>query len=388
MSSLSRRIAVATAVSVAALSLAACGSSSSTPTTSSGGTSAPSTTTPADPAAQLTALETPPSAAVHLTEDGSSLLYPLYKTWVSGFGAMHSNISSSSGSDGSGTGITDSETGVVDIGASDAYLPPATYSSYPTLENIPTAISAQVVAYNVPGITTQHLKLNGTVLSDIYDGTVKNWDASAIAMLNPGVKLPDLGIVPVHRSDSSGDTFLFTTYLADTVPSGWAASEGASPSASFPSVSGGLGAKGNSGMVATCGATKGCIAYIGISYLSDIASARLHYAALQNKAGGFELPTKATIEAEASSFTNVPANGSISLIDGPATGAYPIINFEYLIVKTNQSSATTAQAVKALIAWAVSPSGGNAASYLGPVNFQPLPAGALAVTVALLKKIS
>ena len=382
-----RRLAVASALSAVALAFAACSSSSSSSTTTTSSDPTATTTAPSDPGSPLTALETPPTSTVHLTEDGSSLLYPLYKAWASGFQSLHSNISSTSGNDGSGTGITDAETGTVDIGASDAYLPPATASQYPTLENIPTAISAQVIAYNVPGVTT-HLKLDGTVLSDMYDGTIKNWNDPAIAHLNPGVTLPSLAVVPVHRSDSSGDTFLFTTYLADAVPSGWAAHEGASPAASFPSVSGGLAEKGNSGMVAGCGATKGCVAYIGISYLSDIASAGLHYAELQNKAGTFELPTKASIEAEASSFTNVPANGSISLIYGPAAGGYPIINFEYLIVKTNQSSASTAQAIKALIAWAMDPKNGNGSTYLTPVNFQPLPAGALAVSVALLKKIS
>jgi phosphate transport system substrate-binding protein len=379
----------------ASLALAACGSSgsgtSSTSAPGGSGTSGSTSTTqaPPNPASQLAALEKPPASAVSLSEDGSSLLYPLFQSWATAYHAAHSTVTASSGSDGSGTGIADAESGVVDIGASDAYLPPATYSQYPTLENIPVAISAQVAAYNLPGFATKHLKLSGSVLSAMYDGSIKSWDDPAIKALNPGVTLPSLAIVPIHRSDSSGDTFLFTSFLTASYPSGWAAKNGGpSTSASFPSVSGALAEKGNSGMVAGCGATKGCIAYIGISYLKDFSQAGLGYAALQNKSGKFEVPTAATIDAAAASFTNVPANGSISLIYGPASGGYPIINFEYLMAKTNQSSTTKATAIKALIAWAMDPKGGNSATYLGPVYFQPLPPGALAVAINLVKKIS
>ena len=384
-----RRLALAGGAAVAAVALAACGSSGGSGTTGTTGGAGTTTSPPANASASLANLEHPPSASVSLHEDGSSLLYPLYKSWVAAYHGMHSNISSSSGSDGSGTGISDAESGTVDIGASDAFLPPATMTQYPTLEDIPVAISAQVVAYNLPGMSNKHLKLSGKVVSGMYDGSIKTWNDPAIAALNPGVSLPSIPVVPIHRSDSSGDTFLFTSYLTSSVPSGWAAHNGGgSPSASFPSVSGGLAEKGNSGMVAGCGATKGCVAYIGVSYLADMATAHLGYAALQNKSGNFEVPTPATIHAEASSFTNVPASGALSLIYGPASTGYPIINFEYLLVKTNQTSSATAQAIKALIAWAMDPNGGNSPTYLNAVHFQPLPAGALAVSVKLLSKVS
>jgi phosphate transport system substrate-binding protein len=344
---------------------------------------------PANPSAQLTALVTPPSSSVSLTEDGSSLLYPLYQAWEQGFHAMHANVSSTSGSDGSGTGISDAETGTVDIGASDAFLPPATFTQYPTIENIPLAISAQMVNYNLPGLASAHLKLSPSVLDGMYDGSITKWNDSAIKALNPGVNLPAIAVVPIHRSDSSGDTFLFTSYLTAGDPSGWAAKGGGgSPSATFPSVTGALAEHGNSGMEAGCAATKGCVAYIGISYKSDTTKAGLGEAELENKSGNYELPTSSTILAEASSFTNVPADGAISLIYGPASSGYPIINFEYAIVKTGQASSSTAKAIVALLAWAMDPSYGSSSKYLGPVNFEPLPSGALAVAVALLKKIN
>ena len=156
----------------------------------------------------------------------------------------------------------------------------------------------------------------------------------------------------------------------------------------FPNAPNAAGEEKNSGMLAACAQIKGCIAYIGISYLQKTAAAGLGEALLANKSGKYELPTATTIKAEAASFTQVPADGAISLIYGPASGGYPIVNFEYAIVKLSQPSNTKAQAIKAILAWAMDPKHGSATSYLSAVNFQALPAGALAVAVALLKKIT
>jgi phosphate transport system substrate-binding protein len=392
---LRRRFGVLAVGAAAAVALAACGSSTpsgSNGTSGNSGTGSSTTSTSAPKSAsltsQLTALEKAPSGKVSLTEDGSSLLYPLYQAWVSGFAKVAPGFSSSSGADGSGTGIADAESGTTVLGASDAYLPPGTTSQYPTIENIPTAISAQMINYNLPGMSGTHLKLNGKVLAGMYDGTITTWDNSAIKALNPGVHLPSLKVVPVHRSDSSGDTFLFSSYLAASDSASFAAKSGPSTSITFPSVSGALASKGNSGMVATCGSTPGCVAYIGISYKKDTTSAKLGEAMLQNKAGNYVLPDATTIQAEASGFTNVPSDGTLSLIYGPAAQGYPIINFEYLIVKTDVSNATLAQGLKAFLAWCVDPKHGNSSAYLGQVGFQPLPSGGLSVALALIKKIS
>ncbi len=326
---------------------------------------------------------------VELTEDGSSLFYPLYNAWVAGYASTHPGFSSTSGADGSGTGIADAENGTTDFGASDAYLPTDTYSEYPTIENIPMAISAQMINYNLGSSFDKkyNLKLDGKVIAEIYQGQITNWDSSAIAKLNKGVKLPNLKIIPVHRSDSSGDSFLFTSYLAFSDPSSFAGKQGPSTLPTWPSVPGELAAKGNSGMVETCGATKGCIAYIGISYHEDTNSAHLGLSDLENKSGNFELPDATTIHNEVSSFTSVPANGSISLIYGPAKHGYPIINFEYIVLKTNQSSSQVASEMKAFLTWGISRTDGNSGTYLAPVEFQPLTLKAAEVAHNLIAKI-
>lgn len=316
-------------------------------------------------------VETPP--ATSLSETGSTLLYPLWNLWVGGYTQKYPKVSIQTAGTGSGVGITDATNGTANIGASDAYLSPTEVSATPALKNIPLAISSQLVTYNVPGVLS-HLKLTGKLLSEIYQGTVTKWNDTAIASLNPGVTLPSIPIVTLHRSDSSGDTFLFTSFLSKTDPSGWGTKIAFNTTVAWPNAPGALGEMGNSGMVTGCKATPGCIAYVGVSYQTQALQAGLGYAQLQNAKGQFEVPTPASITAEAAAFVKkTPANGTISMIYGSANGGYPIINYEYAIVDSTQSSATAAKAIRSVLEWVVNAKDGNASSYLSQVNFQPLP---------------
>ncbi len=243
------------------------------------------------------------------------------------------------------------------------------------------------MAYNVPGITA-HLKLSGKLLSQIYSGTVTNWNASQIASANPGVTLPNLPIVTLHRSDSSGDTFLFTTYLSKADPSGWGAKIGFNTTVPWPNAPGALGESGNSGMVSGCKATPGCVAYVGISYQTQVLQAGLGYAALGNAKGQYVLPTQTAIAAEAAGFVKkTPANGTISLIYGPISGGYPIINYEYAIVSNDQSSSSDAKNIRSVLEWAINPKQGSASTYLSQVDFLPLPTKVAAQSVKQILSI-
>jgi len=146
---------------------------------------------------------------------------------------------------------------------------------------------------------------------------------------------------------------------------------------------------GNGGMVQACKANPGCIAYIGISYLSQATADGLGYAQLKNKSGAFEMPTQTAISAEAASFAqSTPASGAISMIFGPASGGYPIVNYEYAIVPGTQPSALAAQATKAVLAWAIDPTGGSASTYLDKVNFVALPSQVVTLSTALIAKVT
>jgi phosphate transport system substrate-binding protein len=348
--------------------LAACGSSNSANST---------TTTTVSPSATLSSLEQPPSTPVSLSETGSTLLFPLFQAWAPAYTRKYPNVTITAQGTGSGTGISQAAAGAVDIGASDAYLSTAQTTKTPTLRNIPLAISAQQVNYNLPGVTG-NVKLTGKVLSAIYQGQITTWNDPKITAINPGVNLPATKIVPVHRSDGSGDTFLFTQFLSKADPSGWGTKIQYGTTVAFPAVPGALGENGNGGMVTGCQATPGCVAYIGISYLGKTRSAGLGEAALQNAAGSYELPNASTISAAAAGYVSkTPPNGSISMIYGPAPTGYPIVNYEYAIVNTTQSDANKAKAIRAFLAWSIDPGFGNAATFLDPVDFQPLP-GAVA----------
>ena len=337
----------------------------------------------------VTVSETPPKGSVNVFETGSTLLYPLFQLWSAAYHQEHSNIKIVPSGTGSGTGISDAADGIVDIGASDAYLSSSQVSQHPGLLNIALAISAQQINYNVPGLNHTHLKLTGPVISQIYQGKITEWNDPAISKLNPGVNLPADKIIALHRSDSSGDTFIFSSYLSDSDPNGWGQNIGYGTSIGFPSISNALGETGNGGMVTGCAATPGCIAYIGISYLGKTQADGLGEAMLANKAGKFELPTATTISAEAAALEKkTPANETLSMVYDSAAGGYPIVNYEYAIIPPKELNNAHAQAVKAFLAWAVDPKHGSSSSFLNQVDFQPLTPAVAQLSLAQIAKIS
>jgi phosphate transport system substrate-binding protein len=295
------------------------------------------------------------------------------------------------GGGGSGKGQTDAANGVINIGASDAYLSSSQTTQYPGLKNIALAISAQMVNYNLPGLKPvgAHLVLTGQVLSEIYQGKITDWGNSAITALNPNIVVPDDPIVALHRSDSSGDTFLFSSFLSATDPNGWGASIGYGTSISFPAISNALGENGNGGMVTGCQSTPGCIAYIGISYLQKTQAAGLGEAELVNASGNAELPTAATISAEAHELeSSTPPDETLSMIYDKAPAGYPVINYEYAIIPPKEPDANTAAAVKAFLYWAIDPKKGSSPTFLNQVNFQPLTPAVADLSDAQIASIS
>jgi phosphate transport system substrate-binding protein len=318
--------------------------------------------------------EAPPSGAVGISEEGSTLLLPLFELWSTAYHQRYPNAGITPGGGGSGKGITDAASGVVDIGASDAYLSSSQLAEFPGMKNIALAVSSQMINYNIP-FFRGHIKLSGMVLSDIYQGKITEWNDPAITALNPDLPIPADKIVVLHRADSSGDTFIFSSYLSAADPSGWGTNIGYGTSISFPSISNSLGESGNAGMLSGCQATPGCITYIGISYESKVQAAGLGLAELQNASGNYELPTPATVAAEAQALeAKTPPSETLSMIYDSAPGGYPIVNYEYAIIPPKEASAQEAQAVQAFLNWAIDPSKGSSSAFLDQVNFQPLPA--------------
>lgn len=313
------------------------------------------------------------AATVTILETGSSLLYPLFNLWVEGYSKVSPNARITTQSTGSGTGMAQAIAGIAQIGASDAYMAGPQVQKHPNMMNIPLAISAQNIVFNLPGLNDQNLQISGSVLAGIYSGKITSWDDPAIAALNPGVSLPKHPIIPIHRTDGSGDTFIFTQYLTKSTPS-WANSVAYGTTVSWPAVSGGIGAIGNPGMVQTTAQNPYSISYVGISFESQVRKANLGIAKLQNKAGKFVLPNPTTILAAASGMVDsTPKDQRISLVYADGDLAYPIINYEYAIVDKNQPNAALAKAIKKLLLWAIDPNGGSTLAYLSQVQFVALP---------------
>jgi len=311
-----------------------------------------------------------------IKEAGSSLLYPLMRTWAGAYQQQTPGVTVATASTSSGKGIAAASAGTVDVGASDAYLSSGDLVKTPDLLNIPLAIAAQTVIYNLPGMSAaDHVRLNGAVLAGIYEGTITRWDDPSITTINPHVNLPDLKIVPVVRSDMSGDTFLFTSYLStgslsDPAPE-WNRKIGYGTTVDWPSVPGELREAGSLNVLHACESTPGCVAYNGISYLAQALDGNLGEAELANYVGHYTLPTAKAIQDSVASFVSLtPPNETISLIDGPSPTGYPIVNYEYAVVSTHQPAAK-ASALKAFLRWVITT--GNKASYLAAVGFQPLP---------------
>ncbi len=336
-----------------------------------------STTRPAQSAGPGAAVLAASSATI--SETGSSLLAPQAQTWATAYHQANPDVTVDIKSTSSGTGISAASKGAADIGASDAYLSSGDLVQSPTLLNVALTVSAQTVIYNLPGLSQgSHVSLDGHVLAEIYRGTIQYWDDSGITGLgaNKSLILPHLKIVPLHRCGSSGDTFLFTSYLS-TQDTGWDSQIGYGTTALWPSVPGtagtaaAAGAANSTAMLTTCANTPGCIGYNGISYLFQALAGRLGYASLENNAGVYTLPTAPAIKAAVASFVSLtPPSETISMIDGPAAGGYPIVNYEYAVVKSVQPDAAKASAIRAFLRWVITT--GNGPSYLKDLGFQPL----------------
>jgi phosphate transport system substrate-binding protein len=270
------------------------------------------------------------SSSVNLNASGATFPQPFLNATIIAYSSIKSNVQINYQGGGSGKGITDFTNGVVDFAGSDAPLTDDQRAAAPNALHIPETIGAITVAYNLPGIASG-LKLTGSVLADIYLGTITKWNDPAITALNPDLTLPDHDIVVAHRSDGSGTTNWFTKYLSLVSPT-WGSNVGASTTVEWPV---GVGASGNANVAATVTQTDYAIGYIELAYALQNS---IPVAALQNPAGNYVLPSlDSTTAAAASLPTSGLPTGSdswvnVAILNTPGDQAYPIVNPTYLLV--------------------------------------------------------
>ena len=306
------------------------------------------------------------SSGVDLTGAGATFPNPLYSKWFSDY-ATQKNVKINYQSIGSGGGIRQLIEQTVDFGASDSPMTDeemAKAKGGPVL-HIPTVMGADVITYNLDGLS-RPLNLTGPVIADIFLGRIKKWNDARIAALNGNATLPNQDILVVHRSDGSGTTYIFTDYLSSVSPA-WKSGPGRGKEVQWPA---GLGAKGNEAVAGQVKQTPGAIGYVELAYAKQN---RLAYAAVQNSAGEFVLPTLESITAAAAGvMTRLPENTDfrVSIVNPPGAQAYPIASFTWILIYQNQPDAEKGRKLVEFLRWAMREGDASAAA----LDYAPLPA--------------
>jgi len=280
---------------------------------------------------------------------------------------------------GSGGGIRQLSEGTVDFGASDSPMKDEEIAKAkgPVL-HIPTVLGAVAVTYNLPGVTAQ-LKLTGQVLADVFAGNIKKWNDPRISVLNSGVKLPATDVLIVHRSDGSGTTYVFTDYLT-TVSKSWATGPGRGKEVPWPV---GLGGKGSDGVAGQVKLTPGAVGYVELAYAKQN---NLPFAAIQNAAGKFVVPSPAGATAAAAAVAaKLPANTDyrLSIVNASGADAYPISSFTWILVYQQQTDGVKGKKLVDFLRWALTEGEGQATA----LDYAPLPASMSAQLLTRLDSI-
>jgi phosphate transport system substrate-binding protein len=319
----------------------------------------------------------PASAQILINGAGATFPYPLYSKWFDVYAKVNPSVRFNYQSIGSGGGQKQLLNRTVDFGASDAPMSDAQLAGSPDkILHFPTVMGAVVVTYNVPGVKVP-IKLTGPVVADIWAGKIAKWNDKALASLNPGVELPDQGIVVCHRSDGSGTTYIFTDYLSK-VSGDWDKAVGRGTAVKWPT---GLGGKGNEGVSALVEQTPGAIGYVELIYA---ITNKLPYATLQNRDGGWVVPSLDSVTAAAAAdASDIPADFRVSITNAPGKNSYPISSFTYLLVYQKQTDAAKGKALVGFLHWMLT----DGQKYAPPLDYAPLPSALVRREEAQIQKI-
>ncbi len=287
------------------------------------------------------------AAQVTINGAGASFPYPLYSQWAHKYNQV-TGTKINYQSIGSGGGIAQIKAKTVDFGGTDEPLTPEDLDNSGLIQ-FPTVMGGVVPIINVEGIKTRELKLDGITLAHIFLGLVNKWDDPAIKKLNPDLKLPSQAITVAHRTDGSGTTFIFTSYLAAVSPE-WKNKVGAGKAVKWPAENS-IGGKGNEGVAGQVKAVKGAIGYVEYAYALQN---KIPYAQLMNRAGKYVAPSIETFQAAAANadWTKAPKGFSLSLIDQPGDNSWPIVGATYILMHKEQPDAAKGKEILKFFDWA------------------------------------
>lgn len=348
-----------------------------------------------------------------ISETGSALMFPMFELWAKNFSQLYPNFQINTANTGSGTGQSFVEKGLVQIGASGAYLSDYTqHVKFPNILDIPLAVTADIIDYNIPELNAQNVRLNFTapLLAEIYNTTIQYWDDHRILSINPGAVrfLQGCGsraqnpcvIWPTYRSDAEDDTLYFTQYLSygdawwnSTVGSGlqvpWPACT--PPPSGVPCPSTPQSSLGNPGIVIATAARAYAMSYVSVEALDQWVLCKPHrtecnwqlgYGLLRNNSGAFVDATLQNINATLTELASkTPSDERFSLVNANGTSAYPIVGYAYALVNQVQVSPQFALVLRTFLTFCMLPDYGNSLKSLSVYHFAPLPAGVLKLSL-------
>jgi phosphate transport system substrate-binding protein len=318
-------------------------------------------------------------AAQNLRINGAGATFPnpIYSKWFAEYGKAHPTVQINYQSLGSGAGIRQMTEQTVDFGATDGPMSDDQLRNAPgKIMHFPTVLGAVVPVYNIPNVATD-LKFSGTVLADIFLGKITKWNDAAIAKLNEGVNLPSTDITVVHRSDSSGTSYIWVDYLSKTSPE-FKKRVGVATAVNWPA---GVGGKGNEGVAGLVKQTPGSIGYVELIYALQN---KISYGTVQNMAGEF---SKASVQsvtaAAAAAASQMPPDFRVSITNAPGKGVYPISSFTWILLYENPKDKAKSKALVDFMKWALT----DGQKYADELGYAPLPEGVVKLEVAALAKI-
>jgi phosphate ABC transporter phosphate-binding protein len=302
-----------------------------------------------------------PGAQIVLHAAGATFPAPLYQLWFRSFAQEPDGLPITYDAIGSVAGLNQLAAGKIDMAASDIPSSSGPATSQLDVFHVPTVVGGVVLVYNLPG-NPQELNLTPQLLADIFSGKVRKWNDPAIRQWNRGVNLPDADIAVVHRSDGSGTTYVFTSFLAQASPD-WKVKAGAT--IDWPV---GVGATGNEGVANQVTTTPNSISYVELTYAIQH---HMTYAAVRNPAGRFIRPGIESIAAAVATHTHTgPDDLRFSSLNSPAKDAYPISTFTWLLVPKSSTDPQKRAADARFLHWMLT-TGQRQCSALG---YAPLPA--------------
>jgi len=314
---------------------------------------------------------------IQINGAGATFPNPIYQKWFSEYNKLHPDVRINYQSVGSGAGIRQITNRTVFFGATDGPMTNDQLLAAPgKILHFPTVLGAVVPVYNIPGVSSD-LKFSGTVLANIFLGTITKWNDPAITRLNPGVTLPGTDITVVHRAEGSGTTYIWVDYLSKVSPE-FRKRVGVATSVQWPV---GVGGQRNEGVAGLVSQTPGSLGYVELIYALQN---KISYGQVQNMNGKFVRASAESVTAAAdAAAAKMPADFRVSITNAPGDAVYPVASFTWLLLFENAPDKKQAKTMVEFMKWALA----DGQKYCVDLGYAPLPKPVVDMELKALQQI-